>query len=100
MRHTDSSTARLVVEAAHAAADIIVVTRVCSVDTGTDLGSPQVPPLLDGGHHRADCSIGQGEVQGLAGALHRQVGARLHPKGGLQGQYIVTAKTQALSKTE
>jgi hypothetical protein len=37
----------------------------------TDLSAAQVSPLLDGCNHRADSGIGQGQVQGLAGALHR-----------------------------
>ncbi len=34
-----------------------------------NLSATQVPPLLDGCNHRADSSIGQGQVQGLARAF-------------------------------
>ena len=48
-----------------------------------DLSATQVSPLLDGCDNRADSSIGQGQVQGLARALDCQVGARLYTKCSL-----------------
>ena len=64
----------------------------------TDLSATQVPPLLDGCNHRADSSIGQGQVQGLACAFHCQVGARLHPKCSLHpNQFAQISRASSLT---
>ena len=55
-----------------------------------DLSATQVPPLLDGCDHRADSGIGQDQVQRLARALHRQMGARLDPKCSLEAKQFAS----------
>jgi len=62
------------------------------------LSATQVPPLLDGCNHRADSGIGQSQVQGLARALHCQVGARLYPKCSLHpNQFAQISRTSSLT---
>ena len=55
-----------------------------------DLSATQVPPFLDGCNHRADSCVGQGQVQRLTRALHRQMGARLDPKSSLDAKQFAS----------